>query len=580
MAAQPMSRLLRPVREWINRSSAQAGMVVREMIGRVSYVYPAALRTGAHLSLDKTIPDYQFWDKFRRGKARGYETVGVLGSRINNTIVDFSLGSGLSLTLDVNDDEVEDAAEARNPDDTDADDSPRVYTDRILERFVKRNLTLFMDAEKDKLGLGDCYIVVNADGSLTQVSPDTVEPTNDPLDYRKLLKVVITTRLEQVTITDEYTAEARTVRVKGFDEQKQRVDSTTVYPNLIGRIPVTHWANDKGANELYGHPIYEALYRVFSRYDALIEKALDGVELLGNPIPVFTGVADVMQMLEDNGVVEDEEYTDIDGNTVTRRVLALDKLPVVILGIGADMKMVAPDKGFTSDIEKMLQTLFLLICFHIGIPEFIFGGGMTATRASTESQFPAFAQFIQSRRLRTLGVGADDFLDAPASGGLYELIDLWLRTRQLTDPKIVVAPTKASFPEITPEDAAVLLQRIIYAKGVGLLTDATTLDKLRLVSDAAKEVANAKAEAPSVEDDYQTLLNQAAHEETEPGERQPEPESANITDGKPPLPAGGRRARLNNGRRVGEMNAADPTMVVVGGTSKRRRKKRVQQAVA
>lgn len=576
-----MARLGIPARvtEILKRpvSGAQGAVVaVREMVGRVSYTYPYTARAGAHLSVDATIPDYAFWDKFRRGKARGYETVGGLGARITQEITAWELGGGLALTLDVNDDEVEDAAEARNieaedtQNDREAVATPRVYTDRLLDRFVKRSLNQFLKVEDDKLALGDSYLVVNADGSLTQVSPETVETFYDPLDYRTRTKVVITTRLEKVTITDTYTNEARSVTVKGFDAQGNKVDTTTIYPNLIGRIPVVHFANGRGANERNGHPVYEALYRVFSRYDALIEKALDGVELLGNPIPVFTGVADVLAMLEANGVLEDEEYTDIDGNTVTRRVLALDKLPVVILGIGADMKMVAPDKGFTTDIENMLQTLFLLICFHIGIPEFIFGGGMSSSRASTDSQFPAFAQFIQSRRLQLLGEGADDFLDVAASGGLYEVVDLWLRTRQLVDPQIVVAPTKATFPEITPEDAAVLLQKVIYAKGVGVLTKESTLDKLRLVSDPAKEVAEAEAENEAeAEEDFQRLLNQAAHQETDPDERQPEPEAANITNGKPPLPAGGRRAALENGARVGE-----------NGNNSRRRRRRKPEAVA
>lgn len=546
------------VREWFSdrfnpfaRAAASAVQPVRELIGRISYQYPSSVRGGS-LSVDKTQPDYVFWDKFRRGKARGNEISGLFGQRIVSTIASFELGSGMSVTLDINDEEVEDSAEARNVDaEAGGEESPRVYTDRLLDRFVKRSLAQLIRIEEDKLALGDQFVIVNADGSLTVASPETVDLEYSDEDFRTLTKVTVTTVLEKVGVKDEYTATTRTVTIKRFGRDTPQV---TVYPNLIGRIPVVHWACNKGANEAYGHPLYEALYRVFSRYDDLIEKALDGVELLGNPIPVFTGIDDVQKFLQANGVLDDQEFLDpLTNMPATRKVLALDRLPAVILGIGGDMKMVAPDKGFTTDIEKMLQTLFLLMCFHVSVPEFVFGGGMNASRASLEVQFPPFAKFIETMRLFMLGDGADDFLDVQAKGGLYEVIDLWLRVRQLTDPDVIVAPVKVQFPEITPEDAAVQLQKIIYAKGVNLIQKKTTLEKLRLVSDPDEEVRLAEDEAAeAAEEDYQTMLNQVARQDLDPnasgrGNR------SGITSGTPPDPDGGRNVRLNNGQPVGEM---------------------------
>lgn len=532
------------------RLTRNAPVPVREMIGRVSHTYQSARRwLGAVFSVDKTVPDYEWWDKFRHGKQRGYEFSGLYAKRILNAIASYELGSGLSMTLDVNDDELD--APTVDPDDPE-EETPRAYTDRLLDRFWKRTLPVLIRAEEDRMGLGDQYLIVNVDGTISVPSPETVTLEYDPLDYRALNKVTITVKLDKVTVTEEYTATERRVYVRKAGIPLSET-TPTVYPNLIGRIPVVHWANDRGANEQHGHVLYEALLRVFTRYDDLLNKALDGVELLGNPIPAFTGVENVDAMLEANGVFDEEPYTDSQGLLTTRRVLALDKLPAVLLGKGADFKMVAPEKGFTTDIEKMLQWLFLLICAHTSTPEFMYGAGMNASRASIETQLPPFVQFIQARRLQLLGEGADETLGVGAKGGLYELADLWLRVRALSDPKIVVAPCKAQFPEITPEDAAVQLQKIIYAKGVNLIQNKTTLEQLRLVSDPDKEVRLAQAEAEAAaEEDYQTLLNQAAHQEVDPNANG-QGKRSGITSGAPPDPDGGRNVRLKNGTPVGEM---------------------------
>ncbi len=70
-------------------------------------------------------------------------------------------------------------------------------------------------------------------------------------------------------------------------------------------------------------------------------------------------------------------------------------------------------------------------------------------------------------------------------------------------------------------------------------------------------------------DDYQTMINTVAHQQQDPALNQPTPRPANITSAQPPLPAGGRRASMANGQRVGE-DAPTPS----AASTRKRRKQR------
>lgn len=560
---------------------------VREMIGRTGIAIQGAYNRPPYRSVDRTIPDYPAWDKLRRGKLRGFEVAGLICQPINQTITAFELGGGVTMTLDVDD---EQAGKPEGESDPKTDEG-RVYTDRLIERCLKRNLPTIVTVEEDAKGLGDQYYVVNSDGSISIPSPETVALEHDPLDYRRLVKVTITTKLDQATVTDVYTETARTVTTKwNVDPYIEQIQT---FPNLIGRIPVVHRANDKSTNEIYGHPIYEALFRIFDYIDKLVEKARSGVDLLGNPVVVFAGIDDVKEMIDRNKAIQTEPYYDVDGNQGERMVLNWDDKPVILLPTGAEVDYISPERGFTTDLLKVIDSFFLIVCQYTRIPPFILGLDQELSAGTLEALMLPFAQYIERRRLQLLGEGSDDLLKSSASGGLYELIDLWLRTMRLTDPKIVVAPVKATFQPITPENAQVLLQSLIWLKGIGAIRNVTALEKLHLVSDPNKEVEQAKAEAQqNLPLDWQTMLSAAAHQETNPPKTVNSPEAANITSAKPPLPAGGRRARLQNGKRVGETagvvtgidsafpEGVDPEIVVQNGHSRRRRRRRTHTRVA
>lgn len=540
-----LSTLRRDLRAILTSTMNGASTTVREMVGRsgVDYRYASAKpRTTTTLSVDRTRPDYVNWDKLRRGTLKGFEIGGLFCKPITDTLTAFTIGKKLTFAL------------SEGGDASDEDD-PRTQTDRALEGFADDEHPTFQMVVGDHYGLGDQFVIVNPDATLSVASPETVEWETDPLDYRKVVRVTITTRLEKVTITDAFTSETRTTTTRWTSDVREderdgnsavlhRRGEQTIerHANLFGEIPVVHFGCEQSANEVFGHPIYQPLFRLFSRYDDLIEKALDGVELLGNPMPTFTGVEDVEQFITDLKTLSDEVYDDADGSSETRVVINMDALPLVVVGKGGDYKMVAPEKGFTSDILNMLKTLFILVCYYSQIPEFAFGAGMDATRASTETQMPVLVQHIELLRGKLVR-------------DLKQIARLWLMAKKFTDPSIVVDRLRVTFPEISLDSATVNMQKVIYAKGIGGLTTPRAVEELHFVADPDKDYQLAQQEAAenmTAQDEYLTALNAAAHQNRDPNASLPAQKGGNVTTGKPPLPAGGRRAKLKDGSRVGE----------------------------
>jgi hypothetical protein len=479
--------------------------VVREMIGR--YVASAAAQMSLFRSrsriktIDETVPDYEFYDRLRRGKARGYTLGGLFSSRIEKVFAAWVLGSGVEVTL------VEDAG--------DDPDNPVNYTNGLLADFIAALLTdqqnddediddaggsLLMRLYRDHLGLGDQYVIVNADGSLSVPSPDTVTVERDELDYRRVLAVKVETRTGQHTIIDEYRADGRTVTVK----KGAQIESTEEYDNLLGMIPVVHLAHERGRNETNGHSIHEALRPLYDQYDDVIYKQLDGAKLLGNPLLTFEGMEDVSSVKNANAPATQDTYTDKDGTTQTRDQMEIDSNAVFLVGKGGSAKFIGPQVGFSADTQQALKTLFLLVLDYTGIPEFIWGNELSSARASAEVQLDQWVRDVQGRQ-------------RDAQGWLLKLCRLWLRTRAWVDPGVVIGNLQAEWPELLGEDDEVLRKKIELGLRENLLTRATALALLGLVDDPKKEVEEAEAEADARREalfpegdtfDFQQRLNQ------------------------------------------------------------------------
>jgi hypothetical protein len=497
---------------------AAGGQRVSEIVGRVVYAIPL-WRLRFNKSVDQTVTDYQFNDNLRRGKAAGFKFGGLFVQPLCQIVVSHLIGTGVVPKL----------VEETKPEDT---TSPLAYTDDLLQRFFKRIHGLLLVMLEDLFGLGDQYVIVNADGSLSVPSPDTVQVEYDPLDYRKPTKYIITTRLDKATITDEYRLDGRTVRIRyggsqpllgsPFGAPPAQADEVFEYANLIGRIPVVHFANDRSANETNGRPLWEGLLRLFSRYDDLLEKSLDGVEISGFPIPVFEGMEQIQETINANSSAQTESYTDVQGNAEEREVINFDRNPTVFVGKGGQFNFKAPPVGFSGDVRDMLKSLFLLMLDFTRVPEALWGGAIASSKASAEVQMPPFYTYIEGRRVRLEGEGSDDLLGAEAQGGLHELVDIWLRTRQLVDPRVVIAPVTFQWPELSEQNEELRLKWVQFLKKNGSMTPETALALSDLVDDPKAEIEKVEAQAQEAsEDDFQRQMDAALAEASANVDREP-----------------------------------------------------------
>ena len=524
--------------------------VIAEIIGRSTGANNFWYSNRFVYTVDRTRHDYRFWDLFRNGLATGYELVGALANRITQLLAIYILSDAPSYLIDA----------------PQADEAARAYTDGVLARFVTRNHALLLSMLDNYFGLGDQWVIVNPDGSLTLPSPDTVTPIYDPTDYRRLVEVQVRTSDLGIIVWDTYRADGRTVKIqRGSDVQ------TLVYDNPIGRLPVVQFSCLRRGNELFGRPIYDALLPHFGEYNVLFRKQLGGANVMGNPIPVLEGMENLADTIAANATQEPLQYTDPFGQLVTAPQVAFDMNGLLFVGKGGSAKFMTPPVGFSKDIRDVLYQLFVLMLHHTGLPEVLWGSAVDSTRASAEMQMPPFVRLINAMRVILDGRGADeDGMVAPL-GGFFELIDLFLRMRHLTDPEVLVAPVKSMWSSVSNEDDKTRLQAVIYGKGQNLLTDVETLRQLDLVSDPDTMVKDAQAEAQDKAEadqaefmtrvaDEQRALNQAAHQQVDPEKTAPDTSAPKVEgDTLPPLPAGGRRAKMPDGTRVGETHPTKRT---------------------
>jgi hypothetical protein len=489
---------------------------VREIIGRATTLannFWNKLRTGD--TVDTTAPDFAFWDQFRRGLKKGYRFSGLFAKPITEINASWVMGSGPQAEL------------VDGPDEKAGEDDPKVYTNTILSRFLTRIRGLLLSTLVDLYGLGEQYIVVNPDGSISIPSPDTVDYEYHRVDYRVPVKATITNEIDGMTITDEYRLDGRTIRIKVSKEETlaelraegwQQVDRNVVqmeFANLIGRLPVVQWANDRSGNERRGRPIYEGLLRLFERYDSVLENGLDAAEVMGHPIPTIEGLEDIEDFIERNGKSTGEQYQDGEGNVVQRVRIVFDRFATMLIGKGGVFRFVSPPVGFTKDLKDMAKWLFLLILDYTRIPEVIWGNEMSAGRSSSSESMKTFYSHIDGRRLAVEGEGADDILMMDAHGGLLEVIDIWLRYRQLIDRRVVVAPVKINWPSLNESSDEWNLKWGEAMHNRGLITDEEFVRQSGRIDDPDGEVTKAKDQTETNRDPMDKAVDDAFDKDDE-----------------------------------------------------------------
>jgi len=483
------------------------GEIIREIVGRVANTN--IWQTRSTTTVDNTVPDYAYWDRLRRGMVQGLRLAGLFAKPAAEIKTDWIMGDGYQVELATD----ADAAENENVQ----------YTNKLLTGLVTRYKSTLLTLVNDLKSMGDQYVVVNADGTFSVPSPDTVKYDYSMLDYRQPVKATITTKMTKFVATDEYRLDGRTLTIEtsdkdlaadlladGYSSADGKKFQKT-FENLIGRLPVVHFPNDRSANETHGRPMIEGLLHLLARYDAELEKALDAAEIMSNPIPVFN-LEDPAASEDANASPDPDEWQDGTGATRTRTQIEFDRFATILLQLDEKFDLVSPDAGYTNDIKAMLKLLFLLILEHLRIPEVVWGGELGQARASASEQMKTFYMHIASQRLQLEGAGADEDLGFAAQGGIHELMDVWLRTRALIDRKVVVMPVRIKWSALGEADDK---QNLEWAKSMhmdGVITDETYVDMSGRVEDPEAEVAAAKKQMADKQDGFDQAVDAAANQ--------------------------------------------------------------------
>lgn len=459
----------------VRPSAPSRTQTMSEMIGRATPETKALLQSmyPSGVTVDWTQSDYAWWDKLRRGKQTGYELGGLFSEPIAAILSDWTLGKGFdAMTGDA-------------------------YTDAAINEFINTNLDELIAWDYNAISLADGYLAVNPDGTLTELPPNTVRKHVNRLDYRDVTGYTVTSKPEAaLLITDQYWIKPTAVRyLKVENGGEVEIDET--YQLLVDRLPIIALHNKRGTNELYGHPQYEGLRTLFAEYHDVLRKGLDGVKLMGHPIPVIEGAENPQNELDNNKTGTVELLND-DGTYDTVPVIDIAKIFMLILGKGASFNFKSPG-AFTQDAGRLLEYLFLLMLQRSRIPEWVWGGAIASSKASVDSQGPAFVLFIQGRqRMMTRAI--------------TDLINVWLQYRSLVDPRIKTGlPLTFSWPDVLPPDEQRRLDWVKLLLDKGAMSLETALQVSNLVQDPAAELAKAQQE----QQDREALQEAAIQREIE-----------------------------------------------------------------
>lgn len=456
---------------------------VREMIGRTGNVFRSVQMTWAAPARDITRADYEFWDKLRRGKAQGLEIAGLLVKPITSKIRDWALGTQPTI-------------EVQGP------------AKEALNGWWGKNHADILRGYKESLDLGDAYIVVNGDLSVTVLPPDVVEPIVDEDDYSSIIGWRVIERHphptragESMTIEDEYTAEGRTRRIRrnnGTVEREER------YPNVIGRVPVVPIHNNRGSNDEFGSPECAAMVHALHEYGEILDAGLFGNKRQGRPTPTieFKDLASLNAFWDEYAQKTTKENPD--GSTTTYETVpfSADELMAVV----GRMSYAQPG-SFAGDTEILLGLLYLIFLEHSELPEFVLGSAIASSKASTETQMPVFEKFIVAKRQMALAWILD----------LLDVVQLLMVARgELAG---VADDITVRFDDLTQDDGAMVLTTLQWLYGESLIDEETavTLSPVE-IRDVKRVLRKARKEREAArEDDYQRLLERAQGQLDESG---------------------------------------------------------------
>lgn len=414
--------------------------VVGELIGRARTTYRVMVNRlwSSQVTKDLTRPNYEFWDNARRcnGQVRGLEVSGLLLKPISNKTAAWTFGKLPVLKVD----------------------NPAVQ--EALNQWLADHHDEIITAWEEALSLGDFFVVVNSDLSVSLVTPDTVEPMVAEDDYSRFAGWRVSEKFEHPTELgkwmseiNEYRPDER-VRVVRFNEGRPQDER---FPNLVGRTQCVHVYNNRQSNELFGKPEGVALVSspagLLHRYGEILDAATDGNLRQGRPTPhmKFESVADLDEFYETYGKSITDPET---GEKVQTIPFNPDRM---VTTAGGGFEWVQPGE-FVDESIKLLEVLYWLLLEHTEIPEFVMGTAIASSRASAETQMPVFTQWIEQKRRQM-------------TGWLLELARFVADMLVLTQPGLgTYTDINIVWPSLSDDDGKLTLESIRWAYTEGLLS--------------------------------------------------------------------------------------------------------------
>lgn len=327
--------------------------------------------------------DYAWWDKARRGAVNGLAIAGLFLKPLASKKAAWVLGQVPQFKYTERDEQKDE-------------------TNKKVNEWFQEHHSEILAAMEESANLGDYYIVVNPDESVSVLTPDVVEPIVDENDYSKQIgwRIIQSFAHPQYpmrvqTIIDEYYENWRVRIVRGGSGEKRER-----FRNLTGLLPVFHIANNRHGGEMFGHPEGEPLVQSLHHYGEVLDAAVGGNLRQGRPTPKFERLGsqeNVNAFIEAFGKTETRT---LDDGTIERyTVMEFSSDQVVYLGENGTFDYASP-QSFTADTMNILQILFYLFIQHTELPEFIWGGAINASKASAEAQLPPFVKWAEKEQGR------------------------------------------------------------------------------------------------------------------------------------------------------------------------------------
>lgn len=441
---------------------------VRDLIGstrRLGFSY--ANGSYQFNTYDINRADYKTWDAMRRGKAKGYELSGLMLKPLGSKVSSWVLG--------------------RPPEWKFKDES----TEILVEEWWRKNHADILRGYEEAVNLGDAFLVINADLSVTVVPPHVVKPITAKDNFGKIIGWRITERYpnpespySSMTIVDEYTAEKRVRTI----ERDGTMISRRVYRNVIKKLPVIHVKNQVGSDEMFGRPEGEALATGLQIYNEVFLAALKGNIRQGRPTPVIQKMGSASQLDAFwTKFGRREKMTLPDGRVEEIDVIPFDPDQLMTLGGESEFDYKAPG-SFSTDTEKLLAIMFYLVVQHSEIPEFVWGTAISASKASADSQIEPFLKWLEKKRSR-----AHVWLNQIAEVVIAYLSVIEVDINAAEIPVIQWKP-------LTNGDGRLTLDTIIWAWSQNLIDDETAVSLMPVnLSNPKQVLERAKAEPPHVQ---------------------------------------------------------------------------------